>query len=181
MRSRPSSRLRTISFVVTKRFRNEPSSDGSTKNSAMENASPSTTENVMSAFCAFSEDRRFSSQASKRPGSLPFSSSSSSAKKSAEYMRAETPVFMDVQKLKMPRMNGSFFGDHFCESFRGSTLRCRPSFVRTTTADFSGPSIIMPSMRACPPIMVLNCSCGCCVFFFAMCFLSIALQWGAGW
>ena len=96
-------------------------------------------------------------------------------------MRAETPVFMDVQKLKMPRMNGSFFGDHFCESFRGSTLRCRPSFVRTTTADFSGPSIIMPSMRACPPIMVLNCSCGCCVFFFAMCFLSIALQWGAGW
>ena len=34
MRSRPSSRLRTISFVVTKRFRNEPSSDGSTKKSA---------------------------------------------------------------------------------------------------------------------------------------------------
>ena len=30
---------------------------------------------------------------------------------------------MDVQKLKMPRMNGSFFGDHFCESFRGSTAR----------------------------------------------------------
>ena len=169
--------MRTSSFFVIQRLITEPIREGSIKNNATEKAMPRTTEIVTMTFCAFSPESFFSSHRSNFDW-LSEVSPSSSANRSAEYMSAFTPVFIDLQKLKTPRIKGSFFREKPSVFLTGDTFVCIPSFVRTTTADFSGPSIMMPSMRACPPIIVLNFSA---VLFFPMVFLSIAPLWAVGW
>ena len=124
-------------------------------NSPTEKTMPSTTATVIKKEAAFSLPRCLSSQSSNREGSS--GSSSSSGKKEAEYINAWTPLAREEQKLKTPRSSGRpRAGCLSLMSTRSSTCSSSPpSGLRTTTAFFSGPSIMIPSMRACPPIMVL--------------------------
>ena len=138
---------------------------------------PRMTESVISTFCAFSPESFFPSHWSNFD-CFSGVSPSSSANRSAEYISAATPTFIDLQKLNTPRMNGSFLTEKPSDFFSGVTLDLMPSLVRTTTADFSGPIIMMPSIRACPPIIVLNFSFDS---FFAMVFLSIAPRPAGRW
>ena len=71
-------------------------------------------------------------------------------------MRAFTPLTMLSKNVTLPRMSGRpKTGYLSLMSFSSSSLTTRPpSGSRTTIACFSGPRIKMPSMSACPPIVV---------------------------
>ena len=58
--------------------------------------------------------------------------------------------------------------DPSLRTFRGETSTVRPSLPLTTMASFSGPRIMMPSIKAWPPIVVLNFSLQQEVSFFAI-------------
>jgi len=113
---------------------------------------PSTTESETTAFSSFSEPSFCSSHFSNFEGSA-----SCSGKKSAEYMSAFTPFTIEEPKFTTPRMSGHVRMPVFF--LIGSTFRTSPSGPRTTMARLSGPCIKMPSMRAWPPMVVLNFSC----------------------
>ena len=116
---------------------------------------PSTTATVTNTEAAFSLPRCLSSHCSNLEGSSGVSSSSGI--KEAEYISALTPLAMEEQKLNTPRRKGNpKTGCLSLMSTRSSTCSANvPSGLRTTTAFFSGPSIMIPSIRAWPPIIVL--------------------------
>ena len=65
------------------------------------------------------------------------------------------PLSIESAKVTSPRMKGQPSAG--CLSFMsrsGSTFSVNPSFVRHTMACLSGPRIMMPSISACPPIIV---------------------------
>ena len=78
-----------------------------------------------------------------------------SSDSSAERISARTPLTMEPQNTNTPRMKGRAFQPVRFFTGSVSTLRS-PSALRTTTQRFSGPCMRMPSMRACPPQVVLN-------------------------
>ena len=144
---------------------------GSRMKRPTEKATPRITARVTKKPAAFSLPRRSSSHSSNLDGSS--SSSSSSGKKEAEYMRAFTPLAMEEPKLKMPRIKGRpRMGCLSLMRTRSSTFSSSwPSGLRTTMARFSGPIIMMPSMSACPPIMVLKgVAQDLCSFDMGLCF-----------
>ena len=153
-RTTPSMRLRTTALSIH-RSKKPPISVGSRKNSTTENPTPSTIESVTTAFSSFSEPNFPSNHFSNLLGSA----FSSSGKKSAEYISAFTPPYIEEPKLTTPRISGQVIQPLFF--FSGSTFSTSPSGLRTTMARFSGPCIRMPSIRACPPIIVLNFSLLC--------------------
>ena len=134
----------------------EPSRVGSRKNSPMDIPMPRITETVTKTEAARSLPRVRSSHASKRDGSSV--SPSSSGKNSAEYIRARTPSTMEATKVTIPRIRGRPSTGNRSLMNRSwlSRMARVPSGLRTTTACFFGPRIIMPSMSAWPPHMVLN-------------------------
>ena len=113
------------------------------------------------AALSITPDAAESSEAASAPKAVPEKASgtddTASGKKEAEYINALTPLAREEQKLKTPRSSGRpRAGCLSLMSTRSSTCSSNPpSGLRTTTAFFSGPSIIIPSMSACPPIMVL--------------------------
>ena len=128
---------------------------GRRMNSTTAKTMPRATAAVTKKDAAFSLPRRLSSHSSNLEGSS--GSSSSSGRKEAENISALTPLAREEQKLNTPRMKGTpSRGWRSLMSTRFSTCSSSsPSGLRTTTAFFSGPSIMIPSMRAWPPIMVL--------------------------
>ena len=132
-----------------------PSRVGNRKNRPMDMPTPSTTARVVKKAAALSLPSLFSSQASNLEGS---SSSSPSAANWAENMRAVTPLYMESQKLTTPRIRGQpRTGCLSLMNFSSfSWISSSPSGFRTTTACFFGPRIMIPSIRAWPPHMVLK-------------------------
>ena len=162
MRITPSRRL-IPRLLVIHRSKRLPITMGRRKNSPTDIPSPSTTAKPTSAFWKPSLPSFFSSHWSNLDG---FSTSPSSGERSADRISAFTPTMLEPKKLYTPRMRGHRRGDFSGASFRGVTSTVSPSLPRTTTASLSGPRIMIPSMSAWPPIMVLNFSCvfGCFVF-----------------
>ena len=119
---------------------------GSTKNSRMASAIPTTMAIPMMTFMIFSPNTR-SSHFSNREGS---SSSSPSTLFSADSFRALKPIFMESIMAAVPRMMGQPRMGYL--SFRFSVGRSLTSMVlsglRTPTAVILGPRIIMPSTSA---------------------------------
>ncbi len=160
IRTAPSMRL-TPRLLLTQRSKKPPMTMGSKKNSTTEKPIPKTAAAYSSPFWNFSDPSFFSSQRSSLEG---FSVSLySSGDKSAERSRALMPTICAEKKFTTPRINGQVATEPGLGSFLSVTSVVRPSFPRTTTASFSGPRIIIPSINACPPIMVLNFSLVFCL------------------
>ena len=67
---------------------------------------------------------------------------------------------MESTKMTSPRMKGQpRAGCLSFTSFRGSTFSVMPSAVRQTMACLSGPRIRIPSISACPPMVVRKQTC----------------------
>ena len=80
---------------------------------------------------------------------------SSSGSCSAEYISAFTPCTRESKKFTTPRIRGTpRTGYRSFTSFSSSTLRMSPSCPRHTMASFLGPRMRMPSISACPPMLV---------------------------
>ena len=72
---------------------------------------------------------------------------------------------MELMNVTAPRRIGTpRMGYLLLMNFRSVTLVTSPSGERTTMASFSGPRMRIPSISACPPIVVRNAPC-----FFSIC------------
>ena len=120
---------------------------GNRMNRPTEKAIPRAAAMVMKMEAAFSWVKWASSHFSSQPGSSSSSCSSPSSDTSAECIRAWTPWTMAEPKTNTPRTRGSL-----ANQLRGCiflvVMSSSPLGLRTTMARFSGPCIIMPSMRA---------------------------------
>ena len=132
-RTTPSQRLRQRA-LLTQNSRYSEISMGSRKNNPIEKARPISRATKMTPCLNFSLPSFFSSQMSSLPGSAS-ASSSSSGKKSAEYIRALTPLYMEEKKVTTPRIRGRrTMGLESLLTFRSSTFSTMPSGARTTMA-----------------------------------------------